>query len=1436
MPDDGWGAFTATADAPSAPPVVGQPQTSDGWDAFSAPAVTAPPVAAPVKSGYLANTAAGVVEGGAGVLNTLADPVGNLMGKPLATVGVAAHDFLAPYLGYSKFTPQQRNDLLGDEDTPQIGARLVDATGQLLGAPATADVQAATTGEGVVRKAAAAATGMAALGGGTGVLRNAVINPALGVSGSLTGQAAASLVPEQYKGVAELAGNVGGMLVPEAAGAAVRPLVSGPRVAPLLESSGAPIIGSDRQPLQASAGQARAAGEQLQAAATDPAAVSAALDTAPPASIPNDQPTTAQATGDPGLLAAEYTASRTGTPQQQAAFRAQADAQNDTRVGVLRDQAADADPVAADTALKQHAAQADAVSAGQLAQTEAVARDQVAQTDSTGQGQVAQLQQAADQARGAVGGDLPPGSEGDIGASLRAPVDAANQAAKARESALWKAVDPDGTLAADMTPVKQGAASILGEMSSNAEPLAGKEAGIFETASNLPDVQSFRDLAALRGRVTDAIRQERGPQGDPQAVRRMSMLLDHVNTAMSGAAKDADLPAVAAASSASVAAPNVGGEVFTPSGQRVGVNYELADAGNLTTSHNADMTPNPDFPQELQPRQRDRAASEMQVWNIANKLQPERLGASSTVSDGAPIVGPDGLVESGNGRVLALRRAYNANGPQAQSYRDWLTGQGHDISGMSQPVLIRRRTTAMTPEQRVAFTGEGSTPTTLAMSSTERAAGDAKKLSDNVLQSLQPGDVTDPANQGFVRNFARNVIEPGQEGSFAAADGTLSKEGAGRVQAALIHKAYGDDGLTAALTETTDPTARVLAGAMRDAAGPMARLRAGIEAGAVDPAYNLAPGLVEATRIVQRARTKGISLSDAVAQLDAFSQVSPLATAVLHAAYGENLVGQMSRARMGEALADFARVAEQKGVAADMFGDNVTAQQLLESVSSRNGTNPTAQAGDAASAVSTGVGRSAGQYGGEARGSGPAAAGQEAPGGGSGQPSGRILPQAPPLTANFDAAAQARYAAARKATVDRNSGFDGAPGIKSLLQGGSTSGSFKVPDASVAASVIRTGPAGADHVAAYLAKGGSAEALSDAAAFSLRRDAMRADGTLDPAKYAKWAKDRDSFLSALPDARDRFGAAADAQRAADAGSAGAAQALKTAAAAAEQTINEASAARASQTKAMQASAIGKFLGDADPVARVWSVLNDKTLGQASARALAQAVKSDPAATAGLQRAAAEAIERNLIGTARGATSEEAALKNDMFQRFMRHAEPALREIMTPEQLEGLKGVAASLARDTRSAQVGVGSPTAQLTAGRQGGVIKQVGKTVFAMASGATIGGAIGTWIGAKVGIGPSAGSFIGGNIGLAVSKVIQSAREAGVQNVANLRTEALLNPTLYKLLTATVTSANQSSLLGGIATQLKRVSLVSGSAVARNVGRAAVISASEPPRNALLH
>ncbi len=155
-------------------------------------------------------------------------------------------------------------------------------------------------------------------------------------------------------------------------------------------------------------------------------------------------------------------------------------------------------------------------------------------------------------------------------------------------------------------------------------------------------------------------------------------------------------PPMGPAASPTVAKPPATGaqRVFTPRGTAVDVRPEVVDAATLTTSHTGEMAANPRYPADLQPRDRSRAASQEQVANMAANLRPELLGDGADATTGAPIVGPDGVVESGNARVLAIRRAYETNKTASGRYRAWLEGQGyrhhrHQGTGACPPPHVR---------------------------------------------------------------------------------------------------------------------------------------------------------------------------------------------------------------------------------------------------------------------------------------------------------------------------------------------------------------------------------------------------------------------------------------------------------------------------------------------------------------------------------------------------------------------------------------------------------------------------------------------------------------------------------------------------------------------------------------------------------------------------
>jgi hypothetical protein len=130
-------------------------------------------------------------------------------------------------------------------------------------------------------------------------------------------------------------------------------------------------------------------------------------------------------------------------------------------------------------------------------------------------------------------------------------------------------------------------------------------------------------------------------------------------------------------------------KVVTERGQTIPVRWAVVESSSLVTSHDDALHVNPDYPAELQPRDRTRAASEQQITKISNAINPDLLGESPKAADGAPIIGVDKVVESGNARTIALRRAY-ARG-KAEGYTAWLQEHaatfGIDPGGVAKPLL-----------------------------------------------------------------------------------------------------------------------------------------------------------------------------------------------------------------------------------------------------------------------------------------------------------------------------------------------------------------------------------------------------------------------------------------------------------------------------------------------------------------------------------------------------------------------------------------------------------------------------------------------------------------------------------------------------------------------------------------------------------------------------
>jgi hypothetical protein len=388
--------------------------------------------------------------------------------------------------------------------------------------------------------------------------------------------------------------------------------------------------------------------------------------------------------------------------------------------------------------------------------------------------------------------------------------------------------------------------------------------------------------------------------------------------------------------------------VFDADGRRIMVRYELAEGGDLVTSHNADLTVNPSFPAELQPRERDRVASHEQIRKIAGDLEPERLGVSMDAATGAPVVGGANVVESGNGRVLSVLRAYAEHPTNATRYRSHLADMGFDPQSYQNPILIRRRLTDLTAEERTRFTVAAQKSAVLDLSATERAIADARTI-DRILPLHEGGDVGLARNAPFVRGFVDSLPQADQ-GGVLAGDGQLSRDGKRRVENALLARAFDDADLLGRMIETDDDNSRAIAGALLDVAPLWARMRADVAAGRIAPGVDATDDLLEAVRLIRDARASGKPLNHLLSQIDAFRRPSPATELFLDAMLRGK--GTASRDAVASALTRYVDEAGKSSPDADLFGTAPpTREDLLRALKRHDPTAPPAEDLDVVAAV-----------------------------------------------------------------------------------------------------------------------------------------------------------------------------------------------------------------------------------------------------------------------------------------------------------------------------------------------------------------------------------------------------------------------------------------------------------------------------------------------------
>ena len=374
----------------------------------------------------------------------------------------------------------------------------------------------------------------------------------------------------------------------------------------------------------------------------------------------------------------------------------------------------------------------------------------------------------------------------------------------------------------------------------------------------------------------------------------------------------------------------------TAKGTSIASEFALVDAKFLIASHNAAGTKNPDYPQDLQPRDRARESSIAWVQKTSKSLDPESLGRTSRVDTGAPIVGDDLIVESGNGRTIAIKMAYK-NG-DAKEYREWLIENARmfgfteqQVESYKQPVLVRMRTTDV---NRAEFAVEANQDDKLSFTASERAKADSKRISGGMLELFTPsanGEIDSPANRPFVKQFLASLGAT-EAAQYTDSNGYPTQALIARIKGALFSKAYDDDRLLEMMADQTKPDLQNMLNALTMAAPSFVAAQAVNPSDAQDLAGQVIDGveksindevknaIVDATNMIMNANKNNQDVKEYVLQLGLFDEVDD-ATAELAVFLASNARSAKKMTDYFNAMANYIEKDSAKRLTLDIFDD-----------------------------------------------------------------------------------------------------------------------------------------------------------------------------------------------------------------------------------------------------------------------------------------------------------------------------------------------------------------------------------------------------------------------------------------------------------------------------------------------------------------------------------
>jgi SAM-dependent methyltransferase len=364
--------------------------------------------------------------------------------------------------------------------------------------------------------------------------------------------------------------------------------------------------------------------------------------------------------------------------------------------------------------------------------------------------------------------------------------------------------------------------------------------------------------------------------------------------------------------------------VRTPDGSMsVSVVPQIVDLGSLIPASG-----------DLQNRNTSNKANQATIASIANAPDFFYLGTSQYADRGAPIVGPDNMVEVGNHRVMGLKRAAEENPEGFANYVKSLQNAGYDTKGMALPVLIRRRVTGIDDNQRVEFVRLANKEANQSFNALETAKEDASKITPEMIAQFDgeiTGGIRAAKNLPFVRKFLSEILTKNEFNKASTDEAGISDALEVRIKNALFAHAYNNPQLLAKVVERGDDDSKTITNGLIGATGAMQELRRGIETGRIRPEFDIVDAIVAASDRLRAAKANGIEMSRVLDTEDMMNPLSNLDKAATLLLLNDNKDKIASASAITKRLKAYAEDAKTQTPDEDLVGGErrITAEEAL---------------------------------------------------------------------------------------------------------------------------------------------------------------------------------------------------------------------------------------------------------------------------------------------------------------------------------------------------------------------------------------------------------------------------------------------------------------------------------------------------------------------------